>query len=746
MQLELMDMMDEQNPTYQEMAVTAINALKDPIGSSRQAICQYIGANYMLDNDRKSTFKLQTCLIKGLKNGTFMNSKTTGRFLIAEKAPAARKANKASTKPKSTAANPTYQEMAVAAITALKERNGSSRKAILKYIMTNYMLGYDKALVNSKLSTALVNGLKNGVVLNNSNGCFLAAHPTYQAMAVAAITALNDPTGSSHKAILKHMNTNYLLVNDRMSVKQKLRDGLKDGLKNGAFKKNSKRVGCFHVAETAERLVEAEYRISKPQRADPRVSARQANKKAETELYANKATSTPISSTMTATTSTSTKPKTAAVHPTYQEMAVVALSALNDGNGASRNAILEYIMANYKLDNNRKAIMDKLQNGLLDGWMNGTFREYHNAPGFFRFAEKAAVAAKANAVSTKPKIAADDPTYQTMAVAAITALKEPTGSSYNEILMYIKAKYMLGIDQSYVNSQVQKCLEDGLKNGVVLKENSNSGFRVVAAHPTYWVMAVIAITALNDRNGSSGKAILKYIMANYMVGNTKKFVNNHLKFHLGNGLKDGTLMHSTGRFRVAEKAPSSPKSAKANKAPTKPKTAAAHPTYQVMAVASMDKKVAENELYANKEKSTPISTTMTTATATVPAVAANANRVSTKPKIAADDPTYQTMAVAAITALNYGNGSGHKAILKYIMANYMWPWCNDYQYVNSQLTICLKNGLKNGVFLKTAKVIKKEVVDEGNSACCCIDNMATSIKKEVIDPDEIQVEQLEIKF
>ena len=60
---------------------------------------------------------------------------------------------KAAKKPavKKPADHPTYKEMIVAAITTLKERNGSSRQAIVKYITANYKVG-DNATVHVKLA------------------------------------------------------------------------------------------------------------------------------------------------------------------------------------------------------------------------------------------------------------------------------------------------------------------------------------------------------------------------------------------------------------------------------------------------------------------------------------------------------------------------------------------------------------------------------------------------------------------
>merc|ERR1712098_731526 len=61
----------------------------------------------------------------------------------------------------------TYASMIAAAINALKEKKGSSRQAIVKYIMANNNLGgADAKAVNSRTKVALKNGLKAGVLKN----------------------------------------------------------------------------------------------------------------------------------------------------------------------------------------------------------------------------------------------------------------------------------------------------------------------------------------------------------------------------------------------------------------------------------------------------------------------------------------------------------------------------------------------------------------------------------------------------
>merc|ERR1711872_955241 len=96
--------------------------------------------------------------------------------VAAEEAPApAKKAGKAKKekkagvakpkkekKPTTPAAHPKYSVMIAAAITALKSRTGSSRQAILKYIVANYKVDAAKAAVQVRL--ALKRGVAKGAL------------------------------------------------------------------------------------------------------------------------------------------------------------------------------------------------------------------------------------------------------------------------------------------------------------------------------------------------------------------------------------------------------------------------------------------------------------------------------------------------------------------------------------------------------------------------------------------------------
>merc|ERR1711874_364988 len=71
-------------------------------------------------------------------------------------------APKKAAKAKAPAAHPKYSVMIAAAITTLKDRTGSSRQAILKYICSNYKVDAAKAAVQVRL--ALKRGVAKGAL------------------------------------------------------------------------------------------------------------------------------------------------------------------------------------------------------------------------------------------------------------------------------------------------------------------------------------------------------------------------------------------------------------------------------------------------------------------------------------------------------------------------------------------------------------------------------------------------------
>lgn len=94
-----------------------------------------------------------------------------------------------------------------------------------------------------------------------------------------------------------------------------------------------------------------------------------------------------------------------------------------------------------------------------------------------------------------------------------------------------------------------------------------------SAHPPVADMVVAAIKALNDRKGTSGVAIKKYIAANYKVDMVRMapFIRKSLKTGVTSGRlvqKSGT--GAAGRFRLGKTAPKK-KAKKPKKKAKKPK-------------------------------------------------------------------------------------------------------------------------------------------------------------------------------
>ncbi|BFZ10439.1 hypothetical protein BsWGS_13478 [Bradybaena similaris] len=108
---------------------------------------------------------------------------------------------------------------------------------------------------------------------------------------------------------------------------------------------------------------------------------------------------------------------------------------------------------------------------------------------------------------------------------------------------------------------------------VAKKKPASSKAKGPSAHPQYKVMIAAAVNALKERGGSSRQAILKYIIANYKVGNNPTAINARLKAALKAGVKAGNLKQSkgtgaAGSFRLGDKSEKVKKEGKA-KSPKK---------------------------------------------------------------------------------------------------------------------------------------------------------------------------------
>ena len=129
-----------------------------------------------------------------------------------------------------------------------------------------------------------------------------------------------------------------------------------------------------------------------------------------------------------------------------------------------------------------------------------------------------------------------------------------------------------------------------------------------ADHPKYSEMIAAAIGALKERTGSSRQAIVKYIAANYKVGDS---AGTHVKLALKRGVVGGSLKQvkgsgASGSFKLAEK----PKPAKKKPAAKKPaakkakKPAAKKPAAKKAAAKKTPKKAAKKPAAKKPAKKT----------------------------------------------------------------------------------------------------------------------------------------------
>ncbi len=126
------------------------------------------------------------------------------------------------------------------------------------------------------------------------------------------------------------------------------------------------------------------------------------------------------------------KPSAPAAHPTYSAMVAAALKALKDRTGSSRQAILKYICANYKVDAAKAAIHLRmcLKRGVAAGTLKMAKASGKGA-GCYKLGEKAKEvkkpkAKKPAAKKTKVKKATKKPAAKKAATKKPAAKKAAT--------------------------------------------------------------------------------------------------------------------------------------------------------------------------------------------------------------------------------------------------------------------------------------------------------------------------------
>merc|ERR1711908_210325 len=99
------------------------------------------------------------------------------------------------------------------------------------------------------------------------------------------------------------------------------------------------------------------------------------------------------------------KPKAPAAHPKYSVMIAAAIKALKDRTGSSRQAIMKYICANYKVDAAKAGVPLRLalKKGVAAGTLKMGGAAGKKGAGCFKIGEKAKVEKKKKPAAKKAK-------------------------------------------------------------------------------------------------------------------------------------------------------------------------------------------------------------------------------------------------------------------------------------------------------------------------------------------------------
>merc|ERR1712029_654508 len=144
-------------------------------------------------------------------------------------------------------------------------------------------------------------------------------------------------------------------------------------------------------------------------------------------IHLNTVTTTRQQSTMSAPAAKKvTKPKKPAEHPTYAVMIAAAIAGLKYRTGSSRQAILKYICANYKVDAAKATVHLRL--ALKSGIAKGSLKmakESGKGAGCYKLAEKPKKEKKPKKPAAAKKPAAKKPAAKKPAAKKPAAAKKP---------------------------------------------------------------------------------------------------------------------------------------------------------------------------------------------------------------------------------------------------------------------------------------------------------------------------------
>ncbi|KAE9419100.1 hypothetical protein Angca_002270 [Angiostrongylus cantonensis] len=135
------------------------------------------------------------------------------------------------------------------------------------------------------------------------------------------------------------------------------------------------------------------------------------------------------------------KARTAPTHPVYGTMIKSAIKELKDRKGASKQAILKFIVQKYKVGDNEKQINARLRLALKRGVQSGLLTQASGtgAAGRFRLAEKSSHEATTK-VPRKPKVKSKAKPKERVAASPNKQVKKEKSSSSPKKAAKPKAK------------------------------------------------------------------------------------------------------------------------------------------------------------------------------------------------------------------------------------------------------------------------------------------------------------------
>ena len=167
--------------------------------------------------------------------------------------------------PKTPADHPKYEEMIKTAIRTLKERNGSSRQAIEKYIKANYNVG-DAAAQHIK--TALKKGASKGTLLQTkgvgASGSFKLPKEEKKPLKKPAAPSKKPVAKAKKPAAAKKTATKKPAAKKQASPKKKTSPTKKDAAKKPAVKKPAAKKTATKPKSPAAKKSATKKEVKKP--------------------------------------------------------------------------------------------------------------------------------------------------------------------------------------------------------------------------------------------------------------------------------------------------------------------------------------------------------------------------------------------------------------------------------------------------------------------------------------------------